>query len=479
METWNLVALAVTLGLFAGLYVLGRYRVNFSVLTFAALFLGVGVGLVFRDNLDYVQPLGRVYINLLLTIVAPLVVVSILSSITSLGSTEKLRTIGLSSVVWLLALNLFAILLTLGLSLQVGLGKGADLATQGVDTRSLDELKQSFGEVFIGFFPTNIVNDLAENNIIPIIVFSVAVAIATSVIADRAPQKVAPFLALIEAAREIIYKVVGYIIGLTPYAVLALTATAAAAATARREQLTALLSLLVVSYIACFVHAFIVNGVVLRVAADVNPITFFRRIYPAQMTAFTTQSSAGTLPVTTSLLTKRLGVPSEIAGFTAPLGTTIGMPGCAGVWPIVLAVFAINGLGISYGIGDYLVLILLGLLVSIGTAGVPGTATITATTVLTAAGLPLEVVVLTLPISAIVDMARTMNNVTSAAVAATVVARRSGNLDDSVYHRPIDDDPTLGRHAAPPIDDTVQIADGVPVGVCGIDDRPTVLAPTR
>ncbi|MTV28955.1 dicarboxylate/amino acid:cation symporter, partial [Nitriliruptoraceae bacterium ZYF776] len=139
------------------------------------------------------------------------------------------------------------------------------------------------------------------------------------------------------------------------------TASAAASATARKDQLTALLGLLVVAYIACFVHAFLINGVVLRVAADVNPVTFFRRIYPAQMTAFTTQSSAGTLPVTTSLLTKRIGVPSDIAGFTAPLGTTIGMPGCAGVWPIVLAVFAINGLGISYGIGDYLVLALLSL----------------------------------------------------------------------------------------------------------------------
>lgn len=479
METWNLVALAVTLGLFAGLYVMSRYRVNFSLLTFAGLFAGVGLGLVFRGNLDYVQPLGRVYINLLLAIVSPLVIVSILSSITSLGSTAKLRTIGLSSVVWLLALNVFAILFTLGLSLQVGLGKGADLATQGVDTRSLDSLKKSFGEVFIGFFPSNIVKDIGENNIIPIIVMSLVVAIATSVIAERSPEKVAPFLGLIEAAREIIYKAVGYVIALTPYAVLALTATAAASATARKDQLTALLALLVVAYIACFVHAFLINGVVLRVAADVNPITFFRRIYPAQVTAFTTQSSAGTLPVTTSLLTKRIGVPSDIAGFTAPLGTTIGMPGCAGIWPIVLAVFAINGLGLSYGIGDYVVLAVLSLIVSIGTAGVPGTATIAATTVLTAAGLPLEVVVLTLPISAIVDMARTMNNVTSAAVATTVVARRAGRLDDAVLNNPIDDDPRSGRHTAPPIDDTVELADGVPVGVCGINDRPTTLAPTR
>ncbi|MCD9199506.1 dicarboxylate/amino acid:cation symporter [Aeromicrobium wangtongii] len=475
MDTWNLTALAVTLGLFAGLYVLGRNRLNFSVLTFVALFVGAGVGLVFRDHVDYIQPLGRVYINLLLTIVAPLVIVSILSSITSLGSTEKLRTIGTSSVVWLMGLNALAILLTLGLSLWIGVGKNADLATQGVDTRALDEIKKPFAEVFIGFFPTNIVQDISENNIIPIIVFTLLIAVACSLVADRSPEKVAPLISLIEAAREIIYKAVGFVIALTPYAVLVLTAVAASTASAGKEQLSALLGLLVVAYIACFVHAFVVNAVVLRVAADVNPVAFFRKIAPAQLTAFTTQSSAGTLPVTTSVLTSRVGVPADVAGFTAPLGTTIGMPGCAGVWPIILAVFAVNGLGIDYSLADYAVLALLSLLVSIGTAGVPGTATITATTVLAAAGLPLEVVVLTLPISAIVDMARTMNNVTAAAVAATVVARRAGRLDDVMFASS-HDEPLGRRRQLPP---GVETADGVPVGVCGIDDRPTSSTITR
>ena len=478
METWNLVALGVTLGLFAGLYVLGRHRVGFTTLTFGGLFLGVALGLVFRDNLDYVQPIGRVYINLLLAIVAPLVVVSILSSITSLGSTEKLRSIGASSIVWLLGLNLIAILLTLGLALQVGVGKGADLATQGVDTRSLDEIKKPFSEVFIGFFPTNVVKDVSENNIVPLILISVLVAVSCSLVADRAPEKVAPFVALVEAVREIIYKAVGFIIGLTPYAVLALTAGAAASATARKEQLLALLGLLVVAYILCFVDAFVVNSIVLRVAADINPITFFRRMAPALLTAFTTQSSAGTLPVTTRLLNQRIGVPTDIAGFTAPLGTTIGMPGCAGIWPIILAVFAINGLGLDYGLADYAMLVVLGLLVSIGTAGVPGIATVTATTVLTAAGLPLEVVILTLPISAIVDMARTMNNVAAAAVAATVVARREGRLDDSVLLAPVDDDTAgNGKHSAEP--ETPTIVDGVPIGAaCAIDSRDRVLTTT-
>jgi Na+/H+-dicarboxylate symporter len=489
LNIWDLTALAVTIGLFAGIFTLARKRVNFSVLTFIGLFLGIAVGVVFRDHVEYVQPLGRVYVNLLLTIVAPLVIVSILSSITSLGSTAQLKTIGGRSVYWLLSLNLVAIFLALGTALLIGLGKGAQLTTDGVDTRSLDSVQKPFSEVFIGFFPTNIVKDISENNIIPIILVSILVAVSCSIVGDKQPQKVAPFKALIEAFRTIIYRAVGFVIALTPYAVLALTASFTSTVSADTSQLWPLFTLLVAAFVVCFAHTFLVNGVFLRVSADVNPVAFFRKILPAQVTAFSTQSSAGTLPLTTSLLRDRVGVPSEIAGFTAPLGTTIGMPGCAGIWPILLAVYAINALGIPYGLGDYAVLVILGLIVSIGTAGVPGTATVTATTVLAAAGLPLEVIILTLPISALADMARTTNNVTSAAVAATIVARKEGRLDDAIFDAPDADVTTaLSRSgeqdaaastasplaAAPsasaPADD--DLWGGVPVGACAVDSSP-------
>ncbi|SDD17821.1 dicarboxylate/amino acid:cation symporter [Nocardioides lianchengensis] len=496
MDTWALAALAVTLGLFAGIAALSRRHLNFSVLTFIGLFLGVGVGYVFRDHLDYVEPLGQVYVKLLMTIVAPLVIVSILSSITSLGSTSQLKRIGGSSVFWLLALNLIAILLTLGLSLQLGVGNGADLATQGVPTGTLDEFKESFAEVFLGFFPSNIVSDIAEDKIIPIIMVSVAVAVAYSMIAESKPESMAPIKGVIDGSRELVFKVVGFIIKLTPYAVLALTAGAAATTSLTADALKPLLALLVVGYLACFAHAYVVNAVVLRVWADVNPFVFFRKIFPAQLTAFTTQSSAGTLPVTTGLLTRRVGVPADIAGFTAPLGTTIGMPGCAGVWPVLLAVYAVNGLGLSYGLADYAVLVFLALVVSLGTAGVPGTATVTATTVFAAAGLPLEVIILTLPISAIVDMARTLNNVTAAAVAATLVARREGRLDDAVFAAPdLDDDDRPGAATAtapeppptpvpePPLTtaallDTPSFPPGL-LGACDINDRPNLKNPVE
>jgi sodium:dicarboxylate symporter family protein len=118
---------------------------------------------------------------------------------------------------------------------------------------------------------------------------------------------------------------------------------------------------------------------------------FFRKILPAQVTAFTTQSNVGTLPVTTSRLTREVGVHPEVAHFTAPLGTTIGMPGCAGIWPVLVAVWGSTRTGSA----DYLVLAVLAVVVSIGTAGVPAAATVAAATVLSAAGLPLEFVAVT------------------------------------------------------------------------------------
>ncbi len=158
-----------------------------------------------------------------------------------------------------------------------------------------------------------------------------------------------------------IFKAVGYVIRLTPYAIVALTADMVGSSSnlgndfkslrrAAGARLGRLLRSTRTSSTARSSRAF----------ADVPVVAFFRKIFPAQLTAFSTQSSVGTLPVTTAQLTRKVGVHSEIAHFTAPLGTTIGMPGCAGIWPIMIAVWGINAYGLSYSPSDYVVLGVLG-----------------------------------------------------------------------------------------------------------------------
>ena len=137
----------------------------------------------------------------------------------------------------------------------------------------------------------------------------------------------------------------------------------------------------------------------------------------------------GTIPVSVKQLVSRLGVNEDIASFVAALGANLGMPACAGIWPTLLAVLAINIFDIPYSIGQYVFLIVLTLIVSIGTVGVPGTSTVTTTALFTAAGLPVEIIVLLVPISSVVDMMRTATNVTGAATAAVLVAKSEQLLD--------------------------------------------------
>lgn len=432
-----MTALSFTGLLFVGLAYLRKKDVDFSLLTLIGLALGILVGLLFKGNLDYVKPLGTIYSKIITAIVAPLIIFSILSSITSLGSLKKLKTIGLRSVFWLLSSTFIAIVLSLGIGLAFGVGKNVDVALSSIDASSLGNKLVSFSDVVIGFFPSNIVDDISNNRIIPIILFSLVLAISYVVVSGssaNAGEKLLPFKKLVEAAKEIIYKAVDYIIELTPYAVLALVASAVSKATSAKDSILPLLYLLAVTYLLCILHTYLVNGLFIGFVARLNPFRFFNKITSAQATAFTTESSVGTLPVTISNLTKKVGVSDEIANFVAPLGATIGMPGCAGIWPTLLSVFAINALHIQYSFGQYVTLVVLALVVSLGTAGVPGTATVTATSVFTAAGLPVEIIILLLPISTIADMARTATNVTGAAVSATLVAKQENQLDMDIFN---------------------------------------------
>ncbi|HQZ00942.1 MAG TPA: dicarboxylate/amino acid:cation symporter [Propionicimonas sp.] len=429
-------ALAVVLAIYVGIFVLRRRKADFTLTILGCLLAGGLVGFAFQGHTDWVLPFGKIYVTVLAAIVIPLIAVSILSSVTSLGSIRQLKGIGLKSVLWLMVTNAVAIVLAIGLGLVFGVGKNSNLVIEGVDATNFEGSTVSFSEVLIGFFPRNIFYDAANDHIIPVILFTVLIAVAYVLVASRDRALVAPFKDLVEAVKAIIFKAVTFIIELTPYAVVSLVAVQSSRGFTNTGIIWSLLVLLAVSFIAFAIDTWAVNAVLLKSFANVAPLAFFRKIVPAQVVAFSTQSSTGTLPVTTRILTERVGVSPEVANFTAPLGTTIGMPGCAGIWPVLTAIYGVHGLGINYGVREYLVLAVMALFVSLGTAGVPGTATVVTASVLTAVGLPLEVMVLTIPISAIADTGRTATNVTGAMVASTIVAHSERELDRDVFGRP-------------------------------------------
>jgi len=426
-------ALTVVSALFVIIFLLRKKGADFTLVILGALIAGFFVGAVFQGHTDWIAPLGKVYISVLSALVIPLVIVSIVSSVTSLSSVAQLKGIGARSVFWLLSTTAIAIVLTMGLAMAFGIGRGSGISIQGVDASNYQAAPVSFSTVLVGMFPRNIISDISNEHIVPVILFSVLIAISYVLAAHEHGDKVLPFKQGVEALKTVIFKAVAFIIELTPYAVLALTVSVASNGLSRAGMMWSLLALLVFSFVLFALDIWVVNAVLVKAFAGLSPGRFFRKIIPAQLIGFSTQSSAGTLPVTTRVLTDEIGVAPSVATFTASLGTTIGMPGCSGIWPVLVAIYGIHGLGLTYGLKDYAMLALVSLIVSMGTAGVPGTATVVTAAVLAAVGLPLQILVLVIPVSAIADTGRTVTNITAAMVASAIVARKEGLLDDAIF----------------------------------------------
>jgi Na+/H+-dicarboxylate symporter len=386
------------------------------------------IGIVFEGHTNYVKPIGSIYANAISAFVVPLLFFGVISSVIKLENINRLKTIGLKSVGLLTSTTFIASSITIILALAFGIGKGAQITLPtDYEAKEVPEISQ----VIIDLFPKNFFAQSSTNTVVPVILFSLLIGIAVVAISSKDSKAVKPFVDFIEATSKIINTVISFIIEFTPYAVLALVANAVS--NNGPDKLLPLVSVLLVAYLLCAIQTFGVNGILIAVIGKLNPFKFFRHIWPAQVVAFTTQSSVGTIPVTEKAV-KKAGVSDSISSFVVPLGANVGMPGCAGIWPTLVAVFAIQGLGIEYSIGQYIVLILITTLVSLGTAGVPGTATITATAVFAAAGLPIEIIVILTPISSIVDMARTATNVSAAATGALLVAKSENELDLVKYN---------------------------------------------
>lgn len=421
-------ALIVAILLIGFLIFLSRKKVDFGLRTIIALVFGVILGVIFSGHTTYIKPIGTVYANLISAFVVPLLLFSVISSVTNLENINKLKTIGLKSASLLVFTTFIASIITIVVSLFLKVGKGSSIT---LPTDYVAKEVPNISQVVIDLFPKNFFNQASNNAIVPIIIFSLFVGIAVVSLSTKDPQGVKPFKDFIDSASKVINTVISYIIEFTPYAVLSLVANAVSNNGA--DKLLPLIFVLLVAYLLCFIQTFGVNSVLVGLFAKLNPIKFFKHIWPAQVIAFTTQSSIGTIPATDKCL-RKAGVSESITSFVVPLGANVGMPGCAGIWPALLAVFAINGLNIEYSIGQYIFLVLITTLVSIGTVGVPGTSTITATAVFAAAGLPIEIIVILAPISSIVDMARTATNVSAAAASALIIAKNENELDLEKYN---------------------------------------------
>ena len=438
------LALAVTLIAFVVLKLLYK-KLGWTPVILIALVLGAGIGILFRSEgnawLLWVDFIGNAYVQLLKLMVIPVILLSIISGFITLSGKANAKKVGLRSVWWLMLQAAAAIILSIAAGELTHIGAGAGSVFEnlnGLDVATVsayEGLRKPFDQVLLGLIPSNIASDVLGSNVPAIIISGVAIAAAYLAVAKKqGEEKVSAFAAFVEATRKIVFKILRVLIKLTPYAVLALIAGSASKLLGNWHNMLALLALMALIYAVCLIHTLLVGGLIVKFAAKLSPVRFFRKFFPAEVTAFTTQSSVGTLPVTVRTLKDNVGVSEEVANFTSSLGTTIGMPGCTCIWPILLVLFFVHATGIQWTAADYIQLAIVTLLLSVGSAGVPGIAVVSAIGLFGAIGLPVGAVILMQPINTISDMIRTTNNVTAAGIAATAVARENNLIDDEIFN---------------------------------------------
>ncbi|WP_368235844.1 dicarboxylate/amino acid:cation symporter [Clostridium perfringens] len=410
--------LAILLSILAtyAIYKIRKITNKFSFATLTALTLGVVLGIIFKENVLFLDTVGKAYMSLIKMIVVPLVVTSLITSIVRLENLDTLKSIGLKTFTVLLGTTGAAAFIGIIVASSLKLGQG--LRFIGAENFKAREIP-GFSKVLIDMLPSNPLAAIVENKIIPIVIFSMFIAIALVIEDNTNKEKAKPFKDFILSAYDIVLRITKMVLRIIPYGVFALIATAAAKN--GMDTLMSLIWVILAVYIAAFLQFLFVYTPLISFVARMNPLKFFKEIFPAQVVAFTSQSSYGTLPVTIKSLVEGVGVSENIASFVAPLGSTIGLNGCGGFYPAIVAIFAANVFNVELTIYSYILIVLTAIISSIGIAGVPGSATMSTTVMLAALGLPIEALAMVIAVDSIIDMIRTATNVTGASVAALVV----------------------------------------------------------
>ncbi|MCG1013197.1 dicarboxylate/amino acid:cation symporter [Tepidanaerobacter sp. GT38] len=412
------------------LYKMRKNHINFGITVLTGMFFGIAMGTFFKESSLILDLVGKAYVSLIKMLVIPLVMTSIISSITTLKNPDQLKRIGVKSFAWLLSTT--AVATAIGIVVAQAMNIGAGISFTPDESFKAREIP-TFSQVFLDMLPTNPIQAMAEAKILPIIVFSIWIAAAIIIESQRHPEAIKPVKEFIASFQRIMFRSTKMVISLTPYGVYGLITTIAAKY--GLETILPLLKFIAAVYIACILQLVLVHASLVAIVAKVNPIKFFQKMSPALMVAFSTQSSYGTLPVTIRSLVERVKVSEKIASFTAPLGATVGMNACGGLYPAIVAVFVARIFDVELTMSHYLLLIGVTTFSSIGIAGVPGTASIVTTVVLTSLKLPIEGLAIVMGVDVVVDMMRTLTNVAGASVSSLMVASSEEEFDRVAFNQ--------------------------------------------
>ncbi len=390
---------------------------------FVMLLLGIVVGWVAGPKAEILQPLGDVFIRLLRMLIVPLVFFTLSSGVTKMGSPSNLRRVGGFVVTYYLLSSLLAAAVGCAVALVIRPGIGAEgiLGTVG----EIKAASYSVVASILNWIPTNPVEAMANANMLQIIFFSLIVGIALLLL----DKKTENFRRFLQEGAEVMIQITDFVMKFAPYGIFALVAILVG--TIGDKMMSAVLKFILADYIAVGIVLLVIYPPILRFFS-VPVLRFFRHIFPAMLVAATTTSSAATLPVSMQVAEEKLGLPEPIYGFALPLGNTVNMNGMA-VAIGVIAVFALDLFQVSITPGLLFQIVYLGLLLSIGAAGVKGAGIVMSTVLLETLGLPLSLIPILAAIWPNTDIADTPANITGDLVGSTVCASRLGQLDRSVF----------------------------------------------
>jgi len=403
------MALAIAVGLFINLLGLNAEG------TFVAEYV-----------IGFFHIVGKMFVTGLKMLVVPLVFFSLITGVLGIGDINALGKVGAKSFALYMLTTAVAIAVAISIAATLGIGEGVNMSSSAVFT---SKEAPALSSVLIDIIPSNVINAMALGKMLQIIFFSILVGISILMVGKKAQ----PVVELIEIGNEIMMKMVNIVMAVAPYAVFALLAKAIA--NLGLDLLVDLAGYVLVLITALMIHLFITLTTILKVLSGMSPKIFLKKMRETQIFAFSTSSSNATIPVTLRTVTNRLGVDNSVASFTVPFGATINMDGTA-IMQGVATVFIANAYGVELGITGYLTVIMMSVLASIGTAGVPGVGLIMLSMVFTQVGLPVEGIGLILGVDRLLDMIRTAVNVSGDAAVSVIVAKSEGKLDENIYNNP-------------------------------------------
>ncbi len=401
-----------------------------------AIVLGVVVGLLLGEKTVHIKIVGDLFIRLLKAIIIPLIMASMVAGIVSIGDIRKLGRIGLRTFLYYAATTTLAVVVGLVLVNIMKPGVGMEIAEQAADPdggevpsaadagqETPDDLSDSevpsVVTIIMDIVPANLFAAMAHDKVLSVIFFSLLLGVAISSVGEIGR----PLVGLFEAFNAVMMKITDWIMRLAPYGVFALMAHTIG--TMGLSVIRPLLTYMATVATGLAVHACVTLPILLIVFGKYSPVKFIKDVFSAVATAFSTASSAATLPITIDCLQENTGVSNKVTSFVLPLGATVNMDGTA-LYEAVAAMFIAQAYGRDLGIGLQLVIVLTATLASVGAAAIPNAGLVTMVIVLRAVKLPLEGIGMLVAVDRILDMLRTAVNVWGDACGAAVVANLEG-----------------------------------------------------